>query len=318
MRVSLVSSRIVRLHGGKIGVLSEGNGTGSTFYVDLPISKFYQPHPLDDDITNSLKESFAELFAASDSTHTNITRSSINSVNSISIRNNSSRSTASVKSHGSKTRRSLQSEVDAIKECVEEDLSDSASKPFRLGDRGRESSDHSCGFSSSSNNVSPFSANRKQTSDSAEANPSSPIIRNSEQYVVFYNKRILIVDDAPTNRKIVNRLLKDKIAHRDEACNGVEAVAKCSESMQAHIPYDIVILDYFMPELDGPDAAKQMRALGFRGVIVGVTGNNYATDIARFKECGADDVLVKPLDADVFWRLISGKLHLICIVRLTC
>lgn len=307
--VVVVSSRIVRLHGGKIGVLSEGNGTGSTFYVDLPISKFYQPHPLDDAITESLKESYAELFSASGSTHTNITRSSINSVNSISIRNNSSRSTTSMKSHGSKTRRSLQSDVDAIQECVEEELPDSPSKPFRLGDHGRElSEDHSFGFSSSNTN-SPISPTRKQTSDMSEANPSSPIIRNSEQFVVFYNKRILIVDDAPTNRKIVNRLLKDKIAHRDEACNGVEAVAKCLANMRGGIPYDIVILDYFMPEMDGPDAAKEMRALGFRGVIVGVTGNNYATDIARFKECGADDVLVKPLDADVFWRLISGKFN---------
>eukprot|EP01031_Cornospumella_fuschlensis_P032987 gene32987-39897_t len=140
--VQFDAAKLQKGQGSGLGLWS--NGTGSTFYVDLPISKFYQPHPLDDAITQSLKESYAELFTTSGSTHTNLTRSSITSVNSISIRNNSSRSTTSMKSHGSKTRRSLQSEVDAIQECVEEDLPDSPSKPFRLGAHGRENSeDHS-------------------------------------------------------------------------------------------------------------------------------------------------------------------------------
>lgn len=135
----------------------------------------------------------------------------------------------------------------------------------------------------------------------------SMVLDRSVAYEAFFHRRLLIVDDAPSNRKVVNRLLRDKISHRDEACNGLEAVQKVSQTIAMDTPYDCIILDYYMPELDGPGAAQQMRALGFQGVIVGVTGNNDTTDINKFKAAGANHVLVKPLDADLFWTILTGN-----------
>jgi CheY-like chemotaxis protein len=47
--------------------------------------------------------------------------------------------------------------------------------------------------------------------------------------------------------------------------------------------------------MDGPTAVMQIRALGYVGPIVGVTGNMMAADVSHFTMCGADVVLPKPL-----------------------
>lgn len=67
--------------------------------------------------------------------------------------------------------------------------------------------------------------------------------------------RILIVDDSPLVRKRLRDLLQQ---HRDwtvcgEACNGADAVLKAQE-----LAPDIIVLDFFMPGMDGLQAARQM------------------------------------------------------------
>ena len=59
-------------------------------------------------------------------------------------------------------------------------------------------------------------------------------------------------------------------------------------------PYDTILLDYEMPVMNGPTAAKEIRAIGFDVFIVGVTGNMLADDVAYFRSCGANTLLGKP------------------------
>ena len=56
-----------------------------------------------------------------------------------------------------------------------------------------------------------------------------------------------------------------------------------------------------MPNKDGPTATKEIRALGYKAAIFGVTGNGLATDIEHFKADGADDVVLKPLHLSDFY-----------------
>eukprot|EP00981_Chlorochromonas_danica_P009884 scaffold2858_cov245-Ochromonas_danica.AAC.23 len=343
--LSLVSSRIVRLHGGKIGVMSEGNNTGSTFYVDLPISRYYVEHPLDGMISSSLKENYGELFSSNSTTH--LTHAS-------SAKNASGKSNGSYRSNGSKRReRSMQLDSPIpLMESSQEDLE--ANTPLNSPHTSRSrvysndsvnsfllvtakpSSPHAHSPSANNGNRSPKRSrgssmgivpesepsplgsleNSKESEDPvANASPQSTpsrvrrnLVNSEESYADFFQRRILIVDDAPTNRKVVNRLLRDKIAHRDEAANGKEACVKCKESLDNNQPYDCIILDYYMPELDGPGAAEQMRKMGYKGVIVGVTGNNDSNDIAKFCANGANHVLVKPLDANLFWQILTEQM----------
>jgi len=111
---------------------------------------------------------------------------------------------------------------------------------------------------------------------------------------------ILVVDDALLNRKLLIRLLESNGHSCGEAENGQELIdtieARCnssSEEAQA-AQYDCILVDYEMPVMNGPDACKAIREMGYTGFVVGVTGNLLPEDVGYFMDCGADAVLSKP------------------------
>lgn len=108
---------------------------------------------------------------------------------------------------------------------------------------------------------------------------------------------ILIVDDAATNRKLLRRLLERQGHRCEEAENGEVAVEKVQEAQRGdRIPFDTILMDYEMPVMDGPTAAKAIRYMGCdHYFIVGVTGNMLTEDVEYFVSCGANAVLPKPL-----------------------
>ena len=108
--------------------------------------------------------------------------------------------------------------------------------------------------------------------------------------------RILIVDDAVSNRKLLARLLKNKSHESDQAEDGNVAVDMVEQAEFDGNQYDLVLMDYEMPNLNGPDACKKIRKNGHDVFIVGVTGNLMAEDIAYFRNCGANAVLPKPFN----------------------
>jgi CheY-like chemotaxis protein len=62
--------------------------------------------------------------------------------------------------------------------------------------------------------------------------------------------------------------------------------------------YSAILMDYVMPVMDGPTATKRIRAIGYKGIIIGVTGNVRKEETEYFLNCGADYVMGKPLDID--------------------
>lgn len=61
-------------------------------------------------------------------------------------------------------------------------------------------------------------------------------------------------------------------------------------------PFDVILLDNFMPVKTGEDSARELRAMGVRCAIIGLTGNALPEDMDRFKQAGANHVLTKPVD----------------------
>jgi signal transduction histidine kinase/CheY-like chemotaxis protein/HPt (histidine-containing phosphotransfer) domain-containing protein len=105
--------------------------------------------------------------------------------------------------------------------------------------------------------------------------------------------RVLLVEDSPANQLVAATWLR-RAGHRvDVAGNGFEAVAAMSER-----PYDIVFMDVFMPEMDGLEATRRIRALaGQAGItpIIALTANVMAGDRERFLEAGMNGLLPKPV-----------------------
>lgn len=81
-----------------------------------------------------------------------------------------------------------------------------------------------------------------------------------------------------------------------EADDGQTAVAKVAEAAAAGAPFDAVFMDNIMNHMNGPDAAQMMRAAGFEGLIIGVTGNVMVTDVDGYIAAGANLVLFKPIN----------------------
>ena len=106
--------------------------------------------------------------------------------------------------------------------------------------------------------------------------------------------KILVVDDAAMNRKLLARLLRKHGHECDEAEDGAVAVRLVKRAIDDSRPYDTVLLDNEMPVMDGPTAAEHIRDMGSDVFIMGITGNLLPEDVAIFKEKGANFVLPKP------------------------
>ena len=116
----------------------------------------------------------------------------------------------------------------------------------------------------------------------------------------------LVVDDALMNRKLLCRLLEKRGWKCDCAEDGQVAIDLVKARRADNIPaYDCILLDYEMPVMNGPEAARILKAMGCRSCLVGVTGNVLPEDISYFVACGAASVFCKPVnmeDLEVFWR----------------
>jgi signal transduction histidine kinase/CheY-like chemotaxis protein len=129
--------------------------------------------------------------------------------------------------------------------------------------------------------------------------------------------RILVVDDSVSNRKMLRRLLENKGHTCDEAADGAVAVRMIQKAFggEDDRPYDTVLMDYEMPECDGPTAAQKVRALGIGVYMVGITGNVLPEDVNHFKQCGVNEVMAKPVklpDLESLWMeygIYDGDRH---------
>lgn len=108
--------------------------------------------------------------------------------------------------------------------------------------------------------------------------------------------RVLIVDDSKLNRKMMRRCLEDDF-YVDEADDGSTAVERLQSRGVA--AYDVISMDNMMPIMRGPMATSMIRALGFGGVIIGVTGNALPEEVVDFKENGGTQNFILAL-IDIF------------------
>ncbi len=104
--------------------------------------------------------------------------------------------------------------------------------------------------------------------------------------------KILIVDDVDSNLYVAKGLLAPYGLTVDVATSGFEAINKIKNGNV----YDIVFMDHMMPKLDGIDATKIIRDLGYRHPIVALTANAVTGQSKLFLDNGFDEFISKPID----------------------
>ncbi len=111
-----------------------------------------------------------------------------------------------------------------------------------------------------------------------------------------YPLRILMAEDYKANQMVLNMLLsKLGYARPALAVNGAEAVAMCTKQ-----PFDVILMDVQMPEMDGLEATTLIRqSLSQQPVIIGITANAMKEDKDACLQAGMDDYISKPIQADL-------------------
>lgn len=229
-----IAANIMKMHGGRIGVTSEGEGKGTTFVIDLPLvlGADGQPTALSSDFLLKIDSSVS---------------------------------------------------IGANGVALEPKLASTVSPPLDEG------------------SIFPPS------------DISSPIRMQLQQLAVtelMRRTRVLIVDDASSNRKMVRRILQDKFQVVEEAENGQQAVEKYAAALAAAEPFHLVMMDFMMPVMNGLDATRLIKQLDASALVVGVTGNGLEGDIQAFKDSGADEVMIKPLNLRSFETVLFNHLSM--------
>ena len=308
----LVCRSIVELHGGRVSVYSDGEGKGCCFSVEIPVCEMihHQHYHLDDTAGTVVRGKRL----ASDKRVVGIQHQNQN--------HNQNRDHMYL--------------VDA----------DHEQNPLK----------HARDMLEAAHSNSDTDGNHvKVVSDEKEVcEKDNQEYRYSSQQSISYNLKdlhVLVVDDAPLNRKMLRRLLNAHVAKITEAEDGLDALNQIKESFKsrhlsirsgsnsyqsswaeksvssrsisnrvglarmasfssyqraAKSSVDVILMDFFMPKMDGLESSRAIRGLGYKGIIIGLTGNALSEDIEAFINHGADRVLIKPVDMTALFTTISG------------
>ena len=138
--------------------------------------------------------------------------------------------------------------------------------------------------------------------------PVHPLLSEAEQALRqrHHGHRILIVDDDPLNREVARFMLEDVGLLVDTAEDGFDAFKQAGET-----DYAAILMDMQMPNLDGLEATKQIRAMPTRREtpILAITANAFVEDRARCLKAGMNDFIAKPFIPEVLYSVLLKSIE---------
>ena len=127
----------------------------------------------------------------------------------------------------------------------------------------------------------------------------------------FECRRVLLAEDVPVNAEIMIMVLSMRDIQVDHAENGRIAVEMFDEHEEGY--YDAILMDMRMPEMDGLEATRRIRAMNRSDAkktpIIALTANAFDEDVERSMQAGLDAHLSKPVEPDVLFETIDELLH---------
>ncbi len=115
--------------------------------------------------------------------------------------------------------------------------------------------------------------------------------------------RILLAEDSIINQKVALRILAKRGYRADIAANGIEALHAIERQ-----PYDVVLLDVEMPEMDGLEATRRICARWpreARPYLIAMTAHALTGDRELCLQAGMDDYIAKPIEAELLFLALS-------------
>ncbi len=105
--------------------------------------------------------------------------------------------------------------------------------------------------------------------------------------------RFLVVEDEPKMARLLQRGLTEEGHQTDVCATGDEALTQAM-----NVPYDVVVLDWGLPGMDGVSVLREWRQRGLRVPVLLLTARGSTGEKVTGLRAGADDYLVKPFDFD--------------------
>ncbi|MBI3924699.1 MAG: response regulator [Armatimonadetes bacterium] len=119
------------------------------------------------------------------------------------------------------------------------------------------------------------------------------------------SRRVLVADDNPINRRVLQLQLKKYGLEVDSVEDGEEVLSRLQ-----HRSYDVILMDCRMPRLDGYETSRRIQAQGgARPVIVALTAEATSDVPKKCREAGMDDYIAKPVDVEHLLRILHNHLE---------
>lgn len=113
-------------------------------------------------------------------------------------------------------------------------------------------------------------------------------------------EKILVVDDQPSIRRLLEEILTDEGYAVTTASNGLEALERIEEDTA------LVLMDMKMPGMDGIETLKELNSVGHCGKVVMMTAYGELDLVQKAKDFGAFDYVIKPFDIVTLCELIAA------------
>jgi len=336
-----ISKAIIDMHDGKVGAYSAGEGTGSTFYFEIPCEvipaeNIAEAIPLVEQVATPID-------TTASSKHHQVSHKSRKLFDPhLSPINSPSENDAGLKPEFSRTLSTVLSSYEEEKEGEGEEDKNSESScstqnqskpaPAVVVEEKVETPEQSqpsnrqqttprsrieflsAKLTSTTSPRSFYVLNKNFRSVSSTFNHSPTtggiLLSSSTLDSVAGNHtkqlKILLADDTALTRKMVQRLLNPLNPIIYHASNGLDAVQQIQKSLElGERPFDVVIIDYFMPCMDGAEAILHMRKSQFDGLICAVTGSTTITDQEQLLSNGASMIMSKPFNYKIFYNCLK-------------
>lgn len=133
------------------------------------------------------------------------------------------------------------------------------------------------------------------------AQPSSPTPTWDHTFAQRLPLKILIAEDNLTNQRLLQQMLQRLGYDADVVTNGAAALAAVCQQ-----PYDLILMDIQMPEMDGLTATRQIQALNDRSpYIIGLSADAFQEARDAAIAAGMHDYLTKPLKLDALLHVLQ-------------